>query len=91
MRAETADLPESFNQALGALGRRSGGRADCAWSGRFLGHEGIRRFQESALLCELFFACFEHLVVRRFLNSVGHELLAQILLLFHARRAMAGR
>lgn len=91
MRAEIADSPEFFNQALGPMGRRCGRRADRALPGRFLGHEGIRRFQESALLCELFFARFEHLVVRGFLNSVGHELLAQILLLFHARRAMAGR
>ena len=91
MRAEIADLPEFFNQALGAIARRSGGRAHRALSGRFLGHEGITRLQELALLCELFFACFEHLVVRGFLNSIGHELFAQILFVFHARRAMAGR
>ncbi len=91
MRAEIAHLPELFNQALGAAARRSGRRARFALSGHHLGHEGIRRLQESALLRELFLAGFEHLVVRGFLNSVGHELLAQILFVFHARRAMAGR
>ena len=90
MSAEIADTPEFFNQGL-ATARSEGRRAHRALSGRFLGHEGISRLQESALLCEVFFACFEHLVVRGFLDSVGHELFAQILFLFHARRAMAGR
>ena len=47
-------------------------------------------FKESALLPEFFLACFEHLVVRGFLIPVRHQLFAQILFVFPARRAMAG-
>jgi len=90
MSAEIAHSPECFNQALGTAERRLGCRARFAWSGHHLRHEAIGRLQESALLRELFFAGFEHLVVRGFLNPVGHELFAQILFVFDPRRAVAG-
>jgi hypothetical protein len=60
--------------------------ADC------LGHEGVWRLQNgSAFLLELFLARFHHLVVGRFLNAVRDELLAEVLFVFYARRAMAAR
>ena len=75
------------------LGAPDAGRAaDFVMTTRCLGREGLGRIQDrSAFLIQRFLVRLDHLVVGRFLDPVLDEVLADVLLVFHSGRPMAGR
>lgn len=88
-RAEIANPAIAFDQGLRARGPAWG--TDSVMAPRCLGHEGLGRFQnKSAFLREFFLPRFDHLIMRGLLDPIGHELLAQVLVIFDPRGAMPG-
>jgi len=89
-RREIADTPVTLDQLLTTPAGNALG-TDFVMAARCLGHECVGRLQNgSAFLLQLFPARLDHLVVRRLLKTVRHQLLSEIFFVLDPRRAVPG-